>query len=78
MTPSIGYLRLLDDGSVVPNEEETADVAQGGKGTTADRAGAVSLATRKQYLEQVRTGKVLERSVRYATAATSTCPPGER
>lgn len=71
-TPSIGYLRLLEDGSVVPNEEESAEVAVGGKGTTADRTGAVSVAARKAYLEQIRTGKVLDRTVRYATAATST------
>lgn len=74
MTPSIGYLRLLDDGMIVPNEEETADVASidAKKGTTADRTGAVTLAARKAYLEQVRTGKVLERTVRYATSATTT------
>jgi hypothetical protein len=71
-TPSIGYLRLLDDGSVVPNEEEAAAVSVGGKNSTADRTGAVSLAARKAYLEQVRTGKVLERAVRYATSATTT------
>ena len=70
--PSVGYFRVLDDGLIVPNEEEAAEVAGGGKGTTADRAAAVSAAARKAYLEQVRTGKVLDRTVRYATAATTT------
>lgn len=72
MAPSIGYLRLLEDGAVVPNEEEIPQTAGGGKGTTADRAGAVSAAARKVYLEQIRTGKVLDRTTRYATSATST------
>lgn len=72
LAPVIGYLRVLEDGMIVPNEEEAAELAVGGKGTTADRTGAVTLAARKAYLEQVRTGKVPERAVRYATAATST------
>jgi hypothetical protein len=73
VVPAIGYLRVADDGAVIPNEEEAAAaVAVGGKGTTADRSGSVSLAARKAYLEQIRTGKVLDRVVRYATSATST------
>lgn len=70
--PSIGYLHLADDGLVVPDTNETAETAAGGKGTTPDRTAAVTAAARKVYLEQVRLGKVPERTVRQAASATST------
>lgn len=71
LTPSIGYLRVLENGHVVPADDESPAIASTLGGAGIDRKGAVTSAARKAYLEQVRTGKLPDRAVRNATAAST-------
>lgn len=71
VTPSIGYLRVLDNGHVVPEDDEVLAAASEGGGAGVDRKGAVTAAARKAYLEQVRTGKLADRATRAATSAST-------
>ena len=69
-TASIGFLRVLENGHVVPDDDDVLAAASSGK-AGVDRQADVTAAARKAYLEQVRTGKVLDRATRNATSASA-------
>jgi hypothetical protein len=68
--PSIGFFKLDDAGRIVDDSE--GEVAVGATATKAKDDGAVRLAARKAYLEQVRSGRVLPRNTRNAAAISYT------